>query len=283
MKGVTRMSTSEHNVGFPFAHDTNGILVSASEAPKGEFYFCPFCNCEMFPKTSHLGTDFFAKRKGAEHKHKICKSIEKTGKYYSFAASENPASLIATFCHASVSRLLKIPASLDEEFDKEDKQPKRELPQVSSFAPFKTLAQVHEYGQFQSNPFEKCGDYRISDYYIHYKWANLFFMNPDFELGARIIHARFFSYDSPNLTLRFITFKKNEFQIFFDVRFTKKETFYSILKKVRVLTKDDTTHRTQPQNMDALIASTDWTYLGNNVYHTTILNAKQIYPIPPEK
>lgn len=279
------MKTKEHPVGFPVAHDTNQNLIKAFDAIKGVPYFCPFCGCELRRKTSSLGTDFFFRKSEAEHTHPICKSIEKTREYHTFSASDSPSSLIATFCRAPLPRLPKVPVSLVDEFEQEENptsqetppKPSQELPQVSSLVPFKTLAQVYEYGKFQSDPFAKCGEYCISDYYIHYKWASLFFTDPNFELGARIVHTKFFSYDSDVRTIRFFTFNSKGLRVFFDIYFKNKKAFYSILKKVGVLDKEEQTQRTIRKNMDVLIASTDWTCLGNHTYYTIFTNPKQFY------
>lgn len=277
------MHTTDNHVGFPVAVDSNGNSINASIAQKGQIYYCPFCHCEMFPKTSHLGTDFFAKRKGAEHKHTICTAIERTGKYHSFAASESPTSLIATFCHTPVSRPKKKGIQIDDVGNKTEKHTNSILPLVSSFVPFKSLAQIYEYGKFQSSPFEKCGDYVISDYYIHYKWAKQFFADPNFVLGARIVHARFSSYNLKEQVMRFCTFKKNEFEIFFDVYFKRRDLFNSTLKKVCIPFFDPETQRTMYKKLDVLIAATDWHSFENNNYYAVIYSSKQIYPISTEK
>ena len=267
-KGGIKINTTEHHVGFPVANDMDGNLTNARDAEKGRIYYCPFCQCEMFPKTSHLGTPFFAKRKGAEHTNSICKTIEKTGKYHSFSASPDPSSLIASFCHVPVSRSKK-PKTVTQP-KTPTSQDCKTSPEDATMVPFTSLSQVYEYGNYLTKPFQRCGNYYISDYYIHYKWSQQFFTQPNFVLGSRIIHARFRSYNKQCQTLRFVIFKKNEYEIHFEVYIKDRNLYNKIQKQVYVPVFNPDTGKSSYKSMDALIASTEWIY-----------SHKQIYPIEP--
>lgn len=274
------MNPANNHVGFPIARNTNGNLINANNAPKGIVYYCPFCGIEMFKKTSHRGTDFFAKKPGVQHTHSICQQIEQKGKYHSFEASESPSSLIATLCH------VPIPSGPRGDGGGPHTPPTNPLeplnPTNAVATPFRSLKSVYEYGFFDSNPFEKCGDYYVSDYYIHYTWAHHFFNVTNYKLECRIIHARFHSYDRINQKLYFFIFhRKLKRNIFFALHFSQRSLFDEVLKQLFGIQKAESTQKTETFKKDALIASTNWKYDSvNDCYTTRILNAKQLYIIP---
>lgn len=296
------MNTNEQNkqVGWPIARDKNGVLVNACDAKTGEDYKCPNCDCIMRPKT-RLGTSFYAKLPGQVHKNPICDEIERTGKCHSFSKSESPTALILSIIRPSVKRGPggdKGPGNPSGEPKGDDNNP--------IVLPFKSLKQIYEYGRCQNNPYERCGNYKISDFYIHFRWLADVLKNTKV-LGARIIHAKFEFCDSPSNSLIFRAYKyshaekKTLFQVKFKLTFSKRKECNDFLNKVKEVSLDENTGRMITRGKTALLAASDWERLSDNeckllcsegnkancanckgMYTTHFISKGQIYVTPEE-
>ena len=60
--------------------DLTAKLIPASNATKGNTYYCPFCGAKIHKKTSQNGVDFFARNNGEIHTNEVCKQIDKNKK-----------------------------------------------------------------------------------------------------------------------------------------------------------------------------------------------------------
>ena len=251
------------NVGWPIARDKNGILVNACDAKSGEDYKCPNCDCIMRPKT-RLGTSFYAKLPGQVHKNPICDEIERTGKCHSFSKSESPTALILSIIRPAVKRGPggnKGPGNPGGGPKGGDDNP--------TVLPFKSLKQIYEYGRCQNNPYERCGNYTISDFYIHFIWLPYILKNTNV-LGARIVHAKFEFCDVPSNSLVFQSFKYSReerkilFQAKFKITFSKRKECNDFLNKVTEKSLDENTGKIEIRGKTALLASSDWGYISEN-------------------
>lgn len=286
---LTKLNDGNH-IGLLYAltEDTREY-VYATEAEKGSNYICPICYCKMQIKTYQSGLKLFARNPGAIHINSECIAIEQQKTKKSFNGL-TPERFIGSLCRT-------IPRKKEKLEDENGGHTVRNLTKESStiptyVAPFSSLRDIAKGGLFNLKPTSKQGDYQISDFILTYQYGFDFFEDLNFTLGARIIYAKYSSYDKNNNYLKFNIFKKEKC-VQLNLRVPNDTTFKELSKK---LFKEPViiNNKVCSEKKEVLVAAQDWqaysdTQLAelNNTskgktkylraYLGTLTNQKQIY------
>ena len=294
----------EGKAGLFYAIDQSGNYVASDQAPAGCKYKCPVCGCAMHLTTTRYGKKIFARDSGREHTNPICKTIEDKKRCYSFKDLEPEDFITSLFRVSSKKASSEHPdhagsgSNERAAVSKDDKE--------MTIASFSSLKQIAESGLNILNPDAKQGEHKISEYIITYKYAHQFFSDPSFELGARIVYARFSWTDSNNNVLIFRMFMNDakRSSVKFRLLFTKKSEFRQYRDKFVTLVENEvgkTVLKKKYTAQDVLIACDDWYFIDKDscsyncnyndkycksclgMYQAIYTNSKQIYLLPPDQ
>ena len=290
----------EGKAGLFYAKNSAGTLVAAKDAVREEDYRCPICGCNMCPKTLPSGTRIFARKPRQVHTNSICFTAEQKRTEKSFDGLK-PEEFINDLCHAVPRKKTSGPDTHPDEGRKESK-PNFDADDEAKLSSFTSLKQISESGIAFLNAYDKQGDYYVSDFIMTYKFGDQFFSNPTFNLGARIVYARFDWVDFNNTALNFSLFGKN-YSVKFRILFaqTNKKAFKTIWEKLgnfQANEKGKTVFKKFDGKHEFLIASDTWNYIPQNqcigicaykdercanckgMYQATFASTKQIYRLP---
>ena len=283
--------------GLAYAHDSDGNYVSAECAVKGEDFYCPFCKCELIRTKSKKGKLFFARRRGTQHIDPRCQLIEQKGVQHSFD-NLDPDTWISSLCHTS--RKKGPGAERPDEMDNQGKNtppPNKEDTEEFIVRSFSSLNQIAKAGLDLLNPDDMQGNHKISDFIITYRYADIIFDTPSYDLGARIVYARFICSKKP-MSLLFFMFNGIN-TIKFRLLFTKSNEYDKYRKLLNKSVEDDN-GRTRSVKRDVLIACDEWYYIDRSrckalcsssdehcrnchgMYQAVFTSDKQIYVIKEE-
>lgn len=246
-------------VGIPYAFDTSGHKVYAYNAIRHEKYECPFCHCLLFPKHNYKGTYFFSRFSGEVHRAEQCRQIEKTGKYHTFMATEDPQALSTRLCRVSSQRRQKSTDTIT---------PTSHEPTVPTInedliaVRFENLGQILKMGLVDKEPHERIGDYEICEYYIHYNWAKEVIGYKHTDLQGRILQsATILCNDREKFLL------SGMYSSSYSVRFVLKATTASVYNAIynklyeKKLIPESNKLRPIKKANQILMVATDWTYI----------------------
>ena len=304
----------EGKAGLHYAYDSKGNYVYAGEATPKEKHTCPFCRCRLHLTTNpYTKSKYFARDPGEIHTHPKCMDIESGGREYTFRAL-TPVGFIGKLCH--VSSRQKVTPPKGPGITPPDEPPKVETP-PNEYAdkPFGSLKQIADSGIENLNPNDMQGNYKVSDFVITWKFAYIM-SKSGFALGARIVYARYVSFDSKAKTLYFHLFfgAKDEQKTFviFRLIFLKDKDFKKYRDKFGKFVINEKTGKTEfavhHKKQDVLLASDDWKFLSKpscentcyrcakneeamqcsasdhclGTYTTVFTNPKQIYLMPAD-
>ncbi|MCR5357030.1 MAG: hypothetical protein K6E63_06470 [Lachnospiraceae bacterium] len=290
--------------GLFYAIDQSGNYVASDQAPAGCKYTCPVCGCAMHLTTTKSGKKIFARDRGRMHTNPICITLERNRKHHTFKGLE-PEDFITSLCRvnskkASIERPIRTDSGSNESaaVSQDDKE--------MTIASFSSLKQIAESGINKLNPDAKQGEHKISEYIITYKYAYQFFSDPSFELGARIVYARFSWTNSNDRALIFSMFMndKERSSVKFRLLFTKLSDFKNYRDKFGTFVENETgktVFKKKYAAQDVLIACDDWYYIDKyscpdncnynaeycksclGMYQAVFTNSKQIYLLPPDQ
>lgn len=292
----------EGKAGLYYAYNSEKVYVAASNAINGETYTCPFCGCRMHVTTTKYGKRIFARNPGEVHTNPICVIIDRGGVEHSFKDLE-PEKFITSLCH-QVPRT-KGPKGKGPAGGENDITPKTDEPENEGgkLAKFTSLKQISESGIEYLNPNDMQGNHKVSEFILTYKYAKDFFSNPNFDLGARIVYARYLYIDSKNRSIIFSLYGK-EFSVKFRLIFPSVTDFKSYRDKFGSYKADASTGKTifekHRKEQNVLIACDNWIYIPKSrcekicspketycnlccgMYQATFTSSKQIYLIPAD-
>lgn len=289
----------EGRAGLFYAYDETHQYTSADEAVSGAKYTCPICGCRMHLTATRSGRRIFARNPKETHRNSLCITIERKGVERTFRDLD-PEEFITSLCR-TVSRRQKGSEGPDgsgkrgptvgpipTEDDKESK-----------LAVFSSLKQIAESGIDFLDPDDTQGSYKVSDFVMTYKYGMTYFTDPDFELGARIVYARFMACDDRDMAILFFMFDTTtKRSVKFRLLFTSKREYQAVRKKFGeyVISENGTTKfqkRFTEQNV--LIACDEWRFIGKEdcrmfcfpkeefclpccgMYQAIFTNPKQLY------
>lgn len=297
---VPENTENANRVGIPYALDDEGKRVAAYDALSHTTYLCPYCLCKVFRRENHKGTCSFVRYKGQKHRDQRCQKIEETGKYHSFSASESPVSLIGPICHCSTPRVQKKVEDLPQKYSSSNST-SISADELHAIV-YSSLKQIYEAGLDSMRPYERFGKYTLSDYFLHFKWAKLFFDDKkSYNLGARILQVGITSYNLERKYFLFtIYFGRNR-----SVRFVLQAKTSSVYKAIldKLYSKESCSISNKlyrpKKTTQALIAGIDWEYIDRcqckgyycksseeyctnccGLYAATAVTPKQVFPIP---
>ena len=288
---------NQSHVGIPYAFDKDGRKVYAYNAIRHEKYECPFCHCLLYPKCNHKGTHFFARFVGEIHRAEQCRQIEKTGKYHTFMATEDPQALSTRLCRVSSQRRQKSASTIT---------PTSHEPTVPTInedliaVRFESLNQIQKMELADKDPHEQIGEYELSEYYIHYNWAKEIIGHKHTDLQGRILQSATIlcnDYESFFLFGMYST----SYSVRFALRASTSTVYNSIHRKLYEMQLIPESNKLRPVKKanQVLMVATDWTYIPvhqcqgyyckagkkyctncGGLYLGTAVTSKQVFPIP---
>lgn len=219
------------------ALDKKGNLVFAKsdEAVAGE-YFCRYCHCRM----KLIPGRFYIRIPGEVHTDERCLAYENGKKEYGFA-NKTPNELIRRFCQPERGGRIVAPPHNDDdnpfgitvdeteengggdislENIQDDKSeiniitnpsnPQEDIEEEAKESAYDSLRRIYE-EEFEDMKYDsKVGEYRLSDYILTYYYAGKVLRRRNYELGYRIIFARFYAYSEYDNILIFRLFSQLE-------------------------------------------------------------------------
>lgn len=293
----------EGRAGLFFAYDANHNLTAADDAITGVPYTCPICGCAMHATKTKSGKRIFARNPNTEHTKKRCITIESRGVERSFAGID-PHKFIMSLCHATPRKQSgeKSGSETEKNTSNTNDTMNQDNEQDCTLLSFRSLKQLAESGVKYLNPNDTQGGHKVCEYIMTYNYGMEFFSDPNFELGERIVTARFQYIESKVRAIAFSMFHGGyvaRFQLVFPNRNTLNDYMQKFGYWEEVLDK----HRFVKlyDDQDVLIASDDWKkvkkpacrdrcynkhgqYCVNclGLYEAHFTNSKQLYLEPPE-
>lgn len=281
--------------GLLYAYNTQGVLVSADDAVPGVKHTCPVCGCDVHRTSTRTGTRIFARYPGHIHTNSKCQTLERNAIKRSFK-NLDPEQFIMSLCHTTPRGGGKTKGPENPGPGPNGVDDDEEFKVIS----FSSLKQIAESATEYLKAHDKQGDYSVCDYILTYKYAAGFFSDPSFNLGSRIVYARYLWNDSKTQSIFFIMFFKGGFAVRFQLIFMDKKEFKKYRNKLCEF-KESNTGKTicikRHKNQDVLIASDNWAHITKNqcfklcssydncekcygMYQAVFTSPKQIYLIP---
>ena len=292
----------EGKAGLSYAYNAAKVYVAASDAINGELYTCPFCDCRMHVTTTRGGRRIFARNPGEVHTNRICVNIEHGGVEHSFKDLD-PEKFIMSLCHKvpqTKGPKGKGPAGGENDIGPKTGEPEDE---GGKLAKFRSLKQIFESGVDHLSPNDMQGNHRVSEFIMTYKYARDFFSNPNFNLGTRIVYARYLYSDTQNGAIVFSMYDR-KFSVKFRLIFPSIKQFKSYRDKFGSYKEDVSTGKTKFEKhykeQDVLIACDNWIYIPKSrcenicssketycetccgMYQATFTSSNQIYLAPAD-
>lgn len=296
MKIPKQIRVSEQLAGLIYAYDPNRVLTSSENSQNGVPYTCPICGCRMHPTTTKSGKRIFVRMPGEVHTSSVCCTLEKKPKKYTFE-SVSPERLICSLCRAVPRREANGGSNGGGGGSSSDAGEK--VSEITTL-PYSSLKQIAESGIESLKPEDKQGDFKVSDFIITYKYGETFFTDPMFELGSRIVYARFLWADDRTKSITFSQYKPKSYSVKFRLVFLRNKDYKKYRNKF-IGPVIDANGRTCTiklhDQQDVLIAYDQWTLISKvrcktfcstdkfcdtcrGTYQAIFTNPKQIYLVP---
>lgn len=298
------MLKEEGRAGLLYAYDPDGKYTRADYAKDGSKYTCPVCKCPMHLTSTKTGKKYFARNPHTQHTNPICITKEKKKEEHSFEGLD-PVKFIISLCQSTPRKKGSVekPGTTGPGGGTEPK-PQENPDDGTTLRQFSSLKQIAESGIDYLNPNDMQGDHKVSEYIMTYKYAEDFFTNPDFELGARIVYARYSLHDNKTQSLIFTLFIKNKFAVKFRLLFTSSNEYRSVrdkFVKAAPNEKGRTTLQKTASEQNVLIACDDWYKISKPICNDCCLpkedycktcigmfqaqytNSKQLYLLPADQ
>lgn len=245
----------ENEGGLHYALNAENECVRCRPGLTGPFR-CFYCGAELH-QTHKIDNYYFACLPGESHdKSKACWKIVKRGKDYT--TKRDPEALIGSLLVPPVERGPRGPIKPPVNPGGGTNPPIDNGPRLTEI---RTLDDFINAGVLDCGPRSSLdGIRKLSDYVILPEWGDSFFTNSRFDLGRRILYARFDFYNDIERILIFSMFKAGCYHLRLCLSFADYAQYVNVRDMFTELAvqENNTTRRVRRQDCkDALIAG-DW-------------------------